>query len=541
MFKLGVFKMSEYEEYEFEEEKLKEDAKQKKETTEQLEKQSFTEAPEKSIIEEQERVVIIDIGECYVKVGFAGDEKPYSVLPTIVGKEKYKQVMVDVSGHTSRSYVGKDCMNMRGVLKITYPISRGNIMDWDSYFAILTHIFYNELRVDPSHLYVLYAEHPLTPLETKQYIAKVLFETYRVKKLFIVSSPLLALFSAGLTSGIVVESGEGLTTITPIIEGKIIEHAIQKLYLAGADVNENLKAWLLKIGVNISGISAIRELLRDIKEKNCFISLSPSHSGSKTIGINQYSMPDGSTIDITMDVRVNAPEILFHPEILGYNSYSIPQAIIESIKRVDRSYWRILLKNIILSGGNTMFYGLEPRLEKELYNLLPELGPLPPSNLKSQQSSKRLVNLQAEEKIQDTCPKCGTRINLTESKYCPNCGSQFETPKIEIPVIELSKFPDKCPSCFKQLKEAANFCPYCGSKIEQLSTDNSIAIEAPEFVEEGGKEGIIRIITPNNRAFAIFNGGSILGAIPSVQNLFITYEQFLADPNCLEQDFSKIF
>ena len=87
--------------------------------------------------------------------------------------------MADVE--TKGNMLGEDCMRMRGVLKITYPINRGAIMDWDSYYSVLTHIFYNVLRVDPSKVNVIYAESPLTPLETRKYISRLFFETYAQK------------------------------------------------------------------------------------------------------------------------------------------------------------------------------------------------------------------------------------------------------------------------------------------------------------------------------------------------------------------------
>lgn len=499
--------------------------------------------------------VIIDIGEAYTKVGFAGDEAPRSIFPTITGREKYKNVMVDVGAHTKQIYVGKDCMHMRGVLKINYPISRGQIMDWDSYFAILTHIFYNELRIDPSKANVIYAENPMTPLATRQYIARVLFETYKAKTIYIAASPILALFSAGLTTGIVIESGEGLTCVTPIINGQIVFPAVQQLYLAGADVQENLKSWLLRTGIKIAGTSAEREILREIKEKNCFISLNPNQVIATPKDSNPYVMPDGETVSIGMDVRVNAPEILFHPEILGYNTFNIPQAVIECLKRVDRTYWRTLLKNIVISGGNTMFYGLETRLEQEINNLLYDLGPLPEQEPAQPAIKQPLITVETVEKTADTCPQCGTRVDLTVSKTCPQCGADMSGVKINIPSTVIEKYPEKCEKCGKKLKEESPFCPYCGSKIEKIILDTKkikikpievpptiSEFEASEFSDTGdsGDKKVIKIIIPENRATAIFNGASVLGALDSFKKLFVNYERFIQDPNCIESEFSQI-
>jgi actin-related protein len=183
--------------------------------------------------------IIVDIGSAYTKVGFSGDPKPRYVFPTITGTEKYKSIMVDVGARSV--YVGEDAMRIRGVLKVKYPIQRGTISDWNEYYEILNHIFYTLLRIDTLSYYpIIYIEHPFVPPETKEYIARVLFETHQVKSLIMMQSPLLSSFSVGLTTGLVVESGDGVTWIVPIINGQMYHQAIQKLYLAGVDVNHNL-------------------------------------------------------------------------------------------------------------------------------------------------------------------------------------------------------------------------------------------------------------------------------------------------------------
>jgi len=503
---------------------------------------------------EEEKIVIIDIGEGYTKVGFAGDEQPV-VFPTMTGKEKYKSVMADVE--SKGQYVGEDCMRMRGVLKITYPINRGAVMDWDSYYSVLTHIFYNVLRVDPSKVNVIYAESPLTPLDTRKYITRLFFETYRAKSVYIANSPIMSLFSAGLTTGISVESGEGLTWVVPIIDGKVVDHAVQRLTLSGKDVSEYLRTLLLGYGVNITS-SAQRDILREIKEQNCFIALNPLEVAKNNTDVTNYILPDGETAKIPMSVRVNAPEILFHPELLGYNTASIAQAIINAIMKLDKQYWRTMLKNIVLSGGNSMFQGFNFRLEDEIKKVLPQLGPLPePTAPKVPLEKPQMVNAATPSKASDTCPKCSERVNLAFNQTCPKCGHKFGATTISIPSNLV--YPDKCPSCRKRLGEKNPFCPFCGAKINPIPSKklgnlgpvelppqiNELEkIKASEFEDEslvdstGGD--IIKIILPAKRNTAIFNGASVLGSIPSAKKLFISYEQYLQDPNTIGLDFSQL-
>jgi len=499
------------------------------------------------------KIVIIDIGEGYTKVGIAGDEYPI-IFPTMTGTEKYQSVMSDVG--TKGQYVGEDCMRMRGVLKITYPINRGAIMDWDSFYAVLTHIFFNVLRVDPSKVNVIYTENALTPLETRKYITRLLFETYRVKSVYLANASVMALFSAGLTTGILLESGEGLTWVVPIIDGRIVTHAIQRLTLSGKDVSEYLRTLLLGYGINFTS-SAQRDILREIKEQNCFIALNPAEVAKNTTDVTTYILPDGESAKIPISVRVNAPEILFHPELLGYNVSNVAQAIINSIMKLDRQYWRTMLRNIVLSGGNTMFQGFNFRLEEELKKVLPQLGSLPkPTTTEVSLNKPKMVNVTTPIKKIDTCPKCGERVNLAINSFCMKCGYKFEVTSINIP--SNLQYPNKCPTCKRKIDNPGPFCPFCGGvinpipsikfgglgavelppQIEKLEQVKATEFEDDILIDEGGE--IIKIILPSNRNTAIFNGASVLGSIPSARKLFISYEQYLKDPNAIALDFSQL-
>ncbi len=136
---------------------------------------------------DEEKTIIIDIGQGSTKIGYAGDTLP-KVFPTIVGKPKYQQRMAGVESQDL--YVGDDTVSMRGVLKLEYPINRGQVMDWNHYYAILNHIFYNTLRIDPKNCNVIYIVPPLTPPDTAIYFARVLFETHQCKSVAIIDSAL---------------------------------------------------------------------------------------------------------------------------------------------------------------------------------------------------------------------------------------------------------------------------------------------------------------------------------------------------------------
>ncbi|NHJ20870.1 MAG: hypothetical protein EAX91_08015 [Candidatus Lokiarchaeota archaeon] len=499
--------------------------------------------------------IIVDIGSAYTKIGFAGEPSPRFVFPTITGTEKYKAVMVDVGARNI--YIGSDASKMRGVLKIKHPIERGAITDWNDYYEILNYIFYSLLRIENMANYpVLYTESPFVQRETKEYIARVLFETHRVKSLIMIPTPILSLFSVGLTTGIVVESGDGITWVCPILNGEMVEQSVQKLTLAGIDVNQHLKNLLMREGINIES-SAVDEIVKDIKEKNCFFALDPENP-PKVDESYSFAMPDGSNINIPNYIFHEAPEVMFKPNLLGYNIMNIPEAMINSLQGIDKYFWSDLLSHIMISGGNLSYSGFEERLRLELNQLLPQLGKIPKPKITqpSREGRQKLKPKEKSQKKEDTCPHCGTLVDLTDGKeFCPSCNGRIALPELTIGGVKMAKNSKLeggkilCSNCNKEIEDVKSFfCPYCGASIQttripeippEIIKNTTPAKEFSGFYESS--EEVLRFFVPENLQFAIFNGASILGSLPSFQSLFVTHEQFQSNSATLYKSISEIF
>jgi actin-related protein len=386
--------------------------------------------------------------------------------------------------------------------------------------------------------------------ETKEYIARVFFETHRAKSLIMMPTPLLSLFSVGLTTGLVIESGDGLTWVVPIINGTIVQHAVQKLPLAGVDVNQNLKSLLMREGVSIAS-SAADEIIQDVKEKNCYFVLDPNKP-PKSGDMFNVPMPDGSTIKVPNYILYQAPEVLFNPAMLGYtNVMNIPQAIIACLRNIDSLYWYDLLSHIVFSGGNLSYNGFQERFEAELDVLLPELGSIPKPATPLSAVKNELIKLQAvkiRQKKEDNCPHCGTHVDLSDSKQlCPQCGGVLVLPEIKIGSDQKTEQSRVCPNCNKEITDLESlFCPYCGKAINAFKSvdipeevvEKSAAQEFSETIKSASK--VVKFFVPDNLQFAIFNGAAILGSLPSFQQLFITYEQFQTNRDSLYRDISEI-
>ncbi|NXD62582.1 ACT1 protein, partial [Eolophus roseicapillus] len=308
--------------------------------------------------------VIFDNGSGLFKAGIAGDSGPRSVFTAIVGRSKVKAAMLGAG--QKECYIGEEAQSKRGVLSLNYPIDHGIVTSWDDMERIWRHVYEYELRIKPCERPVLLTEAPLNPLQNREKMTEIMFESFMVPAMYVAVQATLALYASARITGIVMDSGDGVTHTVPIYEGYCLPHAVSRLDIAGRDITEYFMKLLLESGHTFVS-TAEREIVRDIKEKLCYVALDPvQEMKAKPEEImREYRLPDNNIIQIGNQL-FRAPETLFMPANIGVEAPGVHKMIFNSIMTCDIDVRRSLYGNILLSGGSTLFPGLEERILKEM-------------------------------------------------------------------------------------------------------------------------------------------------------------------------------
>jgi centractin len=137
-----------------------------------------------------------------------------------------------------------------------------------------------------------------------------------VPAVYVAVQGVLSLFETGKSTGIVLDSGDGVTHVIPVYEGYSLAHSCERMDLAGRDVTAHLQTLLRKSGINLN-TSAEFELARSIKEKYCAITVNQLEKARDKK--DKYTLPDGQQVEFTNNEK-EAGEIMFQPDRIGLES-----------------------------------------------------------------------------------------------------------------------------------------------------------------------------------------------------------------------------
>lgn len=317
--------------------------------------------------------IVLDNGSGTIRAGFAGEDAPKAYFPSYVGRPKHTRVLAGaLEGET---FIGPRAQELRGLLKIRYPLEHGIVTDWEDMERIWQYVYEQELKTLSEDHPVLLTEPPLNPRSNREDAAQILFEKFNAPAMYVSIQAVLSLYASGRTTGVVLDCGDGVSHAVPVYEGFSIPTSIRRIDIAGRDITENMQIQLRKAG-HVFHTSAEKEIVRSMKEKTSYVALDPRKEEKEIEqGIWKvekkdidYTLPDGRRIRLGAE-RFRAPEILFEPELVGSEYQGVHQMVVDAINRTDLDLRKNLYANIVLSGGTTLTKGFGDRLLHEVQRL----------------------------------------------------------------------------------------------------------------------------------------------------------------------------
>ncbi len=327
--------------------------------------------------------IVLDNGSGFLKAGFAGAHFPTAVFQTGVGRPILRAGSKhNASGASSAlgTRVLKDVMRgdetneISHLLDMSYPVRNGIIQDIDEMCILWDYTFGERLVVNPTEHRLMLSEPPNFSNKHRCKLYEVMFERYNVPFVQSAVQGVLSLFSNGLTTGVSVECGEGVTHCTPVFEGYGIPKANRRVDLGGRNITEFLVRLMQRRGYSFNRSSDF-ETVRCIKEKFCYAAVDAALEKrlalETTVLEKALMLPDGSTIRIGQE-RFEATEALFSPGLIDIESDGLSLQLWNCIQAADIDVRSSLYEHVVLSGGSTMFPGLSSRIEKDMRGLFLE-------------------------------------------------------------------------------------------------------------------------------------------------------------------------
>ncbi|XP_063106879.1 actin-related protein 3B isoform X2 [Cavia porcellus] len=331
---------------------------------------------------------VVDCGTGYTKLGYAGNTEPQFIIPSCIAIRESAKVVDQAQRRVLRGvddldfFIGDEAID-KPTYATKWPIRHGIIEDWDLMERFMEQVVFKYLRAEPEDHYFLMTEPPLNTPENREYLAEIMFESFNVPGLYIAVQAVLAL-AASWTSrqvgertltGIVIDSGDGVTHVIPVAEGYVIGSCIKHIPIAGRDITYFIQQLLREREVGIPPEQSL-ETAKAIKEKYCYIcpdivkefakyDVDPRKWIKQYTGINAINQKK-FIIDVGYE-RFLGPEIFFHPEFANPDFMeSISDVVDEVIQNCPIDVRRPLYKNVVLSGGSTMFRDFGRRLQRDL-------------------------------------------------------------------------------------------------------------------------------------------------------------------------------
>ncbi|OZJ06401.1 hypothetical protein BZG36_00662 [Bifiguratus adelaidae] len=373
--------------------------------------------------------VVIDVGSAWTRAGYAGEDTPKALFPSAVGIVEGQGTigaangasgdgdvtMGDASGTieitSKKFYVGDNEMNTwRAQMDIKYPVKEGIVQDWELYEQLWSYAFNNKLRIDPAEHPLLCTEPAWNPPENREKLTELAFEKFGFSAFYLAKDAVMTAFAVGKSTALVLDTGSSVTSVVPVYDGYVLKKGIAKESLAGDFISEQLKEQLKQeLGIDIvpqykvaskTAVKAgkapeyqVREregttdsyheyqqarVLQEFKESVCQVSEMPYDEHTLSVRPQKtFEFPNGYNNNFGVQ-RFRVPETMFNPQHIikqpadeQFNPISYSRLVYQSMSHCDIDLRPLLLNNVVVTGGNSLWQGFNERLNHDLPQLAP--------------------------------------------------------------------------------------------------------------------------------------------------------------------------
>lgn len=218
--------------------------------------------------------IVCDNGTGFVKVGWAGQNFPAFSFASMVGRPILRAEEAFAEGVELKDVMcGDEAAAARHSLDIRYPVrppaippspsppplpsarlplthlnssaskyqvENGIVKNWEDMEHLWNYTFYEKLAIDPRQNKVLLTEPPMNPASNREKLVEEMFERYSFGACNVSIQAMLTLYAQGLLTGVVVDSGDGVTHVVPVYQGFVPQNLIRRLDVAGRHITNYL-------------------------------------------------------------------------------------------------------------------------------------------------------------------------------------------------------------------------------------------------------------------------------------------------------------
>lgn len=361
--------------------------------------------------------VVLDLGTWQTKAGYAGDDTPKAVFPSLAGVVANSAAAngMEVDGQQQQQgrklfYGSQELGYKRPNMEVVSPFTADGLLgDWEITQQLWEYALRERLHIDPRENAVLLAEPTHNSREVREKTVQAAFEHLGCPALFLAKDAVLATFSVAKQTSVVVDAGYGCTTVAGVHDGYVLTKSVSRSPVGGRLLNSCLQKAMEARGSQLrprqtfkrvekkgfpgefdvlpapdaAGLTASflahqsELIVGDIKELVSRVSdVHFVEADNLTVPAITYELPDGNEIQVGVD-RFKVPELLFQPQLVrsfpGMADHPLPDGlkglaglVVDSVNRCDTDVRKDLYQHVVLVGGTSLLTQMRERLELDI-------------------------------------------------------------------------------------------------------------------------------------------------------------------------------